>query len=722
MTRREVKKKVDDLISKMTVDEKIDQMVLVGCNATEEIANRIKNGEDLYISTTYNAEKININEVYTIQENQLNKEIPIPVLFAGEGLHGLMHPNATIFPTEGCLAATFSCDLAQKFGEVVGEEARSLGIRQVYGPNLDIVRDYRWGRAEESFGEDTLLTSKMGVSVVKGLQRKGVASTLKHYLAYGLCENGLNLSDAHVGERELREFFLPPFVECIKAGAMSIMPSYNSIDGIPVHVSNLWMNTVLRKENKFDGVVVTDFGATKLLSDGHNITNDSARIGESVVKNGVDIEACGVYAYGDGFRKAVKDGRIDIKYVNNCVRRILTLKYKLGLFDEPYKYIEEGKLHSKKAVSLAKEIAEKGIVMLKNDGLLPKAKLGKVAIVGPNSNINQFGDYTTYTKFDEKSKVYLTSIYNVFKNKLGEENVFFERGCGFGLPIDEDIEKAVEVCEKADTVILACGDNSIAQSGGCPVGATTETDVTSGEGYDMNYLELTPSQVELIRRVGENCKNIILLLYGGRPHAITNELKYCNAVFQMFGAGEKGNEAIFDIITGKINPSGKLPVSFPRSTGNMPCNYNYYTLCRGYYKKSGSYGNSGRDYVFDSPNSLFPFGYGLSYTKYDYKNLQAKLVKDTVIINVEVENVGNYNGEEAVLVYASPEFCPVCSPVKKLVGFTRVSLKKHESKKVEIKIPITEFSYIDVNMKKVINCVRYKLTVGEKEVYIDVEK
>lgn len=732
-SKQPIEKRVNDLLKRMTIDEKIDQMFTTGCNELEPILEKMQKGELQGISATFAYYGFNPETYNRLQRLQIeNTRLGIPFILACENTHGLSNPLATIFPTTGCMAATFDEKLIGKFAKASAAEARTLGITQLYAPNVDISWDLRWGRVEENFGEDPYLTSKMATEIVKNFQSEGVCATVKHYIAYGLGEGGLNIAPAHIGEREVREYMLPAFEACLKkGGAWSIMPSYNEVDGIPVHASKLWMKDVLRGELVFDGMVMTDYSASNMFQSLHHIIDTPEEAGRILCDNEVDMEGCGYFGYCDKFRQEVKSGKYPISKINRCVKNVLRLKFRLGLFENPYAQIEKiSAIHNPENVALARKIAEKGIVLLKNDGVLPLKEDKKIALIGPNAGISQLGNYIYYGHFDKQWKDGCVadeslSLKSVFETK--KQNFLFAKGSEFEKTNEKMLNDAFEAAKAADVVVLALGANSAGGTyGGNQDGdsvVASKQAVTSGEGFDLNSIELTPVQKKLFDTVQKAGKPIVMLLYGGRPYAITEQLEKTSAVLFAFGAGEQGNQAMFDILYGKVNPSGKLPLSFPRSTGHLPCFYNYKPSARGrLYQAPGTPEKPGYDYVFDTPAALFPFGYGLSYTQFVYENLQIeKLGKHTFKVSVDVKNAGDMDGEESVLVFLSQKTQRVTPMIKKLRAFKRIALRKGEQKTVMFKLGREDFSFVDVDMKRRLAKGQCRVMIENLQQSIEVE-
>ena len=636
-----------DLLSKMTVDEKIDQMsIWVDVN---DVAKRIKNGDEFpqragTFKTPYTAENVN-----TIQDYNKNKtRLGIPQLIAYEALHGVSDPKATVFPQCAGLAGSFDPESIHKMADFIGKEAHDMGIRQVYAPNVDIPRDPRWGRLQETYGEDPYLSGEMGAAYVKGIQKNKVAATMKHFVAYGVGEGGINLAPAHVGEREIREVMLESFQKCIDAGVLSVMPSYNEIDGVPVHASKKIIRELLRGEMGFDGMSISDYGAVYMFDWFHHTTSDPLTAGKLAVEAGIDIEAAFPWGYGAEFREAIKNGEIDEKLVDECVMNVLKLKFRLGLFDDDLTVnYETGRFHSDEAVALSRKLDEESILLLENDGILPldEKKLNKVAVIGNNAMDSFVGDYIYFTDA-------CVDFYDGMCNRLGKDRVLYSLGTSPISTTDENIAHAVETAKQSDVVFLVLGDCS--EMGGGAQNVATETmpefkdknkklEITIGEGYDCHNLKFTPGQQRLFDAVTALGKPVVLVMYAGVPYAIKEDVKKVNAFMFSFGGGEQSGNAFASLIFGDKSPSAKTAISFPESVGQIPCYYNYKASARGNcYKKHGSIDEPGRDYVLAGPEPWYPFGYGLSYTEVRYSDLTAeKTGENEVKVKVSVENVGN---------------------------------------------------------------------------------
>lgn len=703
--------KAKEILSKMTLDDKILQMSIYG-NLNKAYDEYLQNGKiELRAGTFHNPiEEKNLNE---LQDYCLNKtKLGIPLMPATESLHGVQDKDATVFPQCAGLGCSFDRESVFEMADIIGNEARAKGIRQVYAPCVDIPRDPRWGRLQESYGEDPYLVGEMGAQYVKGIQKHNVAACAKHFIAYGVPEGGINLAPTHMGEREMREVTLEPFKKLIDAGVMSIMPAYNEIDGEPVHGSVKYLRSLLRDELGFDGVVVSDYGAVQMLHTFQKVAGDDLEAGKLAINAGVDIEAPYLFGYGEKFKAAVLKGEIDEKLIDEAVLNILVLKLKLGLFENPYTDHERIKqMHSEKAVDLALRLDEESILLLENDGILPldEKKIGKVAVIGNNGKESSPGDYIDLTEN-------CVDFYSGMVNRLGEERVLYAKGCNPISYTEEMITKAVETAKQADVVFLVLGDQA-AVGGGVAGAAEKNKEITCGEGYDMHTLDLPPSQRRLFDEITKLNKPTILVLYAGRPYTLEQDINKVNAFMFSFGGGEQSGNAFANLIFGDKSPSAKLSVSFPKSVGHIPCYYNYKPSARGtLYGRHGSVENPGRDYVLSSPNAWYPFGYGLSYTKLEYSNLTAeKLENGKVKVKVEVENTGDYDIYESVLLFVKALYAPVTPFVKRLRNFTKVYLKAGEKKTVEFTLTEEDFTYVDLNFKTTVLYGKHKILIDKLE-------
>ena len=716
-TSLSAEERAESLLKEMTLEEKLGQMFTEGNQ---------KNIEKILETGEYPQENVGgffvqnatPDEINRIHEMAKKTRLGIPPIMVFESLHGLLKKNSTIFPQSIGLGAAFNTELVAQMADVIGKEAYISGIRQTYAPDLDTIRELRWGRVEETYGEDPYLISRYGVEYVKNLQKHKVSATLKHYVAHGAPESGLNLAPVHMGEREVREVMLEPFETVIKeANPLSCMPAYSELDGIPVHASRFLLTDILRDELGFEGYTITDYGATDMLNMMHHVAKDGKEAAKLAINAGVDMEAPNRFAYNNNFIEEIKNGNVDEKLVDLATKRILTVKFKLGLFEEPLALPERvGEMHTDESISLARKIARECMVLLKNDGILPLKDGIKAALIGPSSDFAQIGDYSLAPVPE-----FCVSVKSALENRLGKDNVYWENGCHFAKDIDGGIQKAVAAASKSDVIIAVMGDNS-SYFGGIGWGnEKTDSAVTSGEGFDVSSLELPPAQQKLFCELAETGKPIVFLLMSGRPYCIGNICEKSNAVMATFYPGEQGGNAICDILFGDECPSGKLPISFPRSTGHIPCYYNHKTSARGFYHKPGSYEKPGRDYVFDVPDALFEFGYGLSYTDFEYSDITVDKKGDyNYEITVDVTNKGDRDAKESVLLFVKHHYCPVTPFVKRLRKFDKKEIKKGETKRFVFTLTDEDFIYIDEKMKKAKGTGTFSILIGDKEAKIEI--
>lgn len=689
-----ISQRVEDLMSRMSLEEKVNQMsaqLLFMDKFYEErdyTKGHVRNvAHFLWAGNLPNdaksaAQRINEDTKLSMEANRWG----IPVLQHGEALHGAQWGNATCFPQSISMAATFDTDLYHQVALVIAKELRAVGVRQVYAPVVNISRDQRWGRAQESYGEDVLMNSAFGVAYVKALEGSGVVTTPKHYVDnYG--EGGHDSYPSPTSWRVLREVYLEPFRACFQeGGSRSVMSAYNSIDGVPVSCNERLLNQILRDEWGFDGYVVCDYGAVSLLKDGHFMAETHEDALAMSINSGLDLELMNTHK---NILNLVKEGKISEETVNESVRRILKIKFELGLFEDPFvnekKAAEIVRCDEHKA--LAEKAARKCMTLLKNNGILPLdgEKINKIGIYGPGANQVCLGDYS-----------------GPFGGWRGEGAVNAYQG----------IQKAFE--GKADVVLNQAGQdvNPLAQS--CDVllffPAIMEDEGSDRSSFklpsqhvnqnreDINNqiideqkkLDVAIDQEKMIRDLIATGKPVIVVLQNGSVIDITDWVDGTAAVLEAWYPGEQGGTAIADVLTGKYNPGGRLPFSWVKSIGQNPMYYSVKPSGRNY------------SYVENDGKPLYPFGYGLSYTTFEYSNFEMPeaLDKDNALkLSVTVTNTGKVTGDEVVQVYMHDEIASVGRPLKELVAFKRVTLNAGESKKVEIEVPYRSFHMWDKDMK-----------------------
>lgn len=710
--------RTEDLLSRMSLEEKFVQMRLYRPDDPDKIpfdtalleqnANRLGN---LYCGSRIPAENLKIIQDYIISHNRWG----IPAAVHSESLHGLMADNGTCFPQSIGLGATFNADLVQEIATQIGKEAHANGVTMTYAPNVDLSRDPRWGRVEENYGEDPYLTARMGVSYVKGLQSQGVSACVKHFIAHGSPEGGLNLAPVHAGQREFYEALAVPFEKVImEAKAEGVMPAYSELDGVPIHASNELLTKLLREKWGFEGQVVSDYGAIKMLHTFQRIAPDSVTAGKLALQAGVDVEAPTVFGFGAELEDAVRKGEVDEKLVDDAVRRILKHKFEKGLFENPYAdRAAQKENRNTYALQLARRAARESCVLLKNEGVLPlQAK--KIALIGPNADNPQLGDYTA-----KDSMSHAISLRKALAERLGEEQVLFARGCTTAGGTDAQMQEAVAAAKQAQVAVVVLGDNSNFYGGigwgDAEPGGTVA--VTCGEGFDTHSLDLPGRQQELLEAVYATGTPVVLLLSSGRPYAITWAKDHIPAIMQIWYPGEQGGYGVADVLFGDTDPSGRLPISFPRSAGHIPAYYNYKVSARGFYKKRGTPDRPGRDYVFDTPEALFGFGTGMSYTTFAYSDIYADAQK----ASVKVKNTGDRRGCEVVQLYIKDDFCRITPFVRQLRGFKKLWLDPGEEQTVTFPLGFEDFAFINENMEREVEAGTFTVFIGTLKTTIAVQ-
>lgn len=637
------------------------------------------------ITKDASADVANMIQKYVKEHTRLG----IPVLLSEECSHGHQGLDSLITPVNLGIGATWNPELHEKLMAAVAEEVRAKGAHLALVSTLDIIRDPRWGRSEECFSEDPYLASRLTEAVVSGMQgeksefipAEKMAVVLKHFAAQGNGLGGKNAAPASIGERELREIHLPPMIAAIKYGALACMAAYNEIDGIPCHANGYLLNQILRKEFGFKGAVMADGCALDNLV---SLTESKEKAAALALENGVDISLWDdVYPT---LEAAVQRGLVSEEKLNDAVRRVLTLKFKMGLFDKPYMNRAQSKTkENNERINL--ESARQSIVLLKNEGILPfKKTISKIAVIGPNADsvYNQLGDYTPFQREGSVITV-LKGITALMK----EAEVVYEQGCGIRSHDEEGIERAVDLAKASDVAIVVVGGSSARNFdaqfdvNGAVIDTTGEEEMDCGENVDTADLELGGQQMQLLKKVMETGTPVAVVLVQGRPHAISWIAEHAKAVISAWYPGQMGGQAIAEILFGDVNPSGRLPVSIPRSSKQLPVFYNY---------KEGGYK---KDYFDMSGSALYPFGFGLSYTQFDYKNLQAERQMLSVSqlsagekfsLTVDVTNKGERAGYDVIQLYIKGKGSSITRRVKELKGFKKVWVDAGETKEVTFEL------------------------------------
>ncbi|NPV47526.1 MAG: glycosyl hydrolase [Armatimonadetes bacterium] len=735
-----VEVRVRDLLGRMTLAEKIRQMSMadagsfvsrggVSARALRERFGKMGIGclQDPRMDAATSAAVINAVQRYLIEETRLG----IPALVISECLHGHMSGGTTVFPQAIGLASTWNPELIGRMASAIAREARAVGVAQALAPDLDLARDPRWGRVEETYGEDPYLVEQMGVAYIRGMQgegplvdRKHLVCTPKHFAAHGSPEAGMNLAPVAGGLHDLYTLYLPPFEAAIRrAGALSVMPCYSEYEGIPAHASKLLLTRVLREEWGFQGYVFADYGAVAMLETFHRTAHDATEAGKQALEAGLDLEAPSDYGYGQALLEAVEKGEVAEALVDQAVGRILRVKFLAGLFENPYadEATVTRTVHCAAHRKLAREVAQESIVLLRNEGPLlpldPKA-LRRIAVIGPNADVAQMGDYTL------TSAVGVTPLEGIRAAVGKRVEVVHARGCPLWERSTDGFAEAVAAAESSDVAIVVIGGASMALAG---TGWGTSSEIaTCGEGFDRT--ELTPPgvQEDLVRAIHATGTPTVVVMVHGRPYSIAWMAEHIPAILDAWYPGEEGGHALADVLFGRVNPSGKLPITVPRSVGHVPAFYSHKPSARGFYKRPGSPDCPGRDYVFAPPDPLYEFGFGLSYTTFAYSDL--RVTPDSILpaghveVCVSVQNTGERPGKEVVQLYVDDVVSSVTTPVKVLRGFQKVALGPGESTEVRFTLGPRDLRIRTAEGQWLVEPGEFRVLVGGLEASFHVRK
>lgn len=742
-----VEKRVKDLISRMTLEEKVAQMLCIWNDKMKTLINdkgqfdlrkakeSYKHGNGLgqvgRPSDTGGGKNPRQTAELTNQIQKFfmeNSRLGIPVIFHEECLHGDAANDATSFSQPIGLGATFDPDLVRQLYAMTAEEARLRGVHQALTPVVDVAREPRWGRVEETFGEDPYLVACMGVAAVLGFQgdrtfenKKNLIATLKHFAGHGQPESGTNCAPVNVSERILREVFLYPFKKAVEAGVISVMPSYNEIDGVPSHANSWLLQDVLRKEWGFKGYIVSDYYAIRELSDrpglfGHHVAEDVKQGAALAAKTGVCLEMpepdCYPYLVD-----CVREGLISESLLNERIAPMLEWKFRLGLFEDPFVDPDaaEKTVGCDANSQLALEAARKTITLLKNDGgiaPLNPQKIKTIAVIGPNADRVLLGGYSAVPR-------HFITVLQGIQDRVGKDiQVLYHEGCKItvggswtqdevvpGDPAEDrkSIAEAVKIAKKADVVILAIGGN----------------EQTSREAYEKNHmgdrtnLQMVGLQDELVDAVAATGKPVIAFLFNGRPLSVCNLVEKVPVIFECWYLGQETGRAVAEVLFGDYNPGGKLPITIPRSVGHVPAYYNYKPSAR-------------RGYLFDDVSPLFAFGYGLSYTKFKFSNLrleQDSIRKDqSTRVLVDVTNAGKRAGDEVIQMYIRDCVSSVTRPVKELKGFVRITLQPGQTQTVALNITPEHLAFYDIHMEYAVEPGTFEIMAGSSSRDEDLQK
>jgi beta-glucosidase len=713
-----VEQRVADLISRMTLEEKVAQLshlhgyqLYDGQEVDYEKLSQAAGNISYGCIEGFNLTGINVRKAFHYIQRYMVEQtrLGIPVITVSESLHGSVHEGSTIFPQAVGLGSTFNTELAYCMTRTIANELRSQGIIQTLSPGLDVVRDLRWGRVEESFGEDPWLVGQMGMAQVRGYMDGGVAPMLKPYGPGGSPSGGLNLASVESGQRDVRNIYIKPYEMVIKnTDVKAVMTSYNSWDGIPNSASHFLLTDILRNEWGFEGYVYSDWGAVAMLKDFQRTAKNNEEAAAQALMAGVDLEASGT-CYS-ALINMVKAGTFDEAYIDRAVERVLRVKFEYGLFENPYQGIDIPGvvMRTTGAVKLSREIADESIVLLKNENdILPLDidKLKSIAVIGPNSNRVQFGDYT-WSRSNADGVTPLEGIRKLAGSKI---KINHADGCDLVTDNTSGFAEAVAAARSSDLSIVFVGASSASL-------ARDYSNATCGEGFDLSSLDLTGVQEELVKVVHAAGKSVIVVLVTGRPFSIPWLKENIPGIVVQWYGGEKCGDAIAGMLFGHTNPSAKLPFSFPQSAGHLPVFYNHLPTDKGFYRRPGAPNKPGRDYVFSTSEPLWAFGYGLSYTAFQYQNvrLSNKLLHpgDTLAIEVTLKNKGNRGGKEVVQLYVRDVVSSVVTPVKQLKAFAKPFLNPGETKTISLKMPVQELALYDINMRRIVEKGEYELQIG----------
>lgn len=712
-------KRVELILKEMTLEEKIGQMCqyvgevntdlsnfsedeVVGYKlAIEERAELIREGKigSFLKVPTY-------REANVLQELAMESRLKIPLLIAEDAIHGhgMYGDPVTIYPTQINLASSFDTTLTRKLAQYTAREMRATGYHWNFSPNIELIRDARWGRIGESFGEDPLLVSHMGVAMIEGYQGKdfsepdNVVACAKHFVAGGIPFNGLNAAPADVSERTLKELFFPPFIDAINKGVYSIMPAHNEINGIPCHAHKAYFVDLMRGEWGFNGMIVSDWMDVERLYTTHKIVHSKAEASVLAVQSGLDVNMHGP-GFFDHIKEAVESGELDEKLVTAAAARILYAKFQLGLFDTPFvdpETVDEVIL-AQEHQELALEIAQKSLVLLTNQNeFLPLPKEGKrIFVTGPNANNEaMLGDWSRPQPYENM----LTTIKGL-RQIVGDSSIidFMEIDSMFNYPASV-YRDAKNRASRADVAIVVVGENS---------NRFDWRRKTSGENLDRGTLELPGDQQQLVEALIASGTPTIVVLINGAPISSEYIAENAAALIEAWEPGMKGGLAIAQLIFGDINPSGRLPITFPRTVGHIQSFYNHKPSI--YHR--GKYFGMKR-------TPLFEFGHGLSYTTFDYSKLQIPenlTIQEDVPVQFEITNAGKRKGDEVILVYLNDKISSVTTPVKKLVAFERVSLQPGETKEIHITIPNERLMLLNRDMEWVVEPGEFEVILGKEK-------
>lgn len=724
-SQKNTEQRVDSIMELMTLDEKLGQLNLPGSGdittgqaKSSDIAKKIEEGKVGGLFNIKSVEKIRDVQKVAMEKSRLK----IPLIFGMDVIHGY----ETTFPIPLGLSASWDMEMIKKTAQIAAMEASADGINWTFSPMVDISRDPRWGRVSEGSGEDVYLGSQIAKAMVQGYQgddlsqNNTILSCVKHFALYGAPEAGRDYNTVDMSKIRMYNEYLPPYKAAIDAGVGSVMASFNEIDGIPA-TGNKWLLTdLLRDDWGFNGFVVTDYtGINEMVDHG---MGDLQTVSSLALKAGVDMDMV-----GEGLlttlKKSLDENKISMKDIDDAVRRILTAKYKLGLFDDPYKYCDVNRpktdVFTEGHRTFARKVASESMVLMKNsDNVLPLKKSGSIALIGPlaNTAVNMAGTWSVATK-QELSNPLLEGLKTVVGNSatvlhakgsnLDYDLEFEKRATMFGKDIPRDdrsdkqlLDEALEIARKSDVIIAAIGESA----------------EMSGESSSRTNLQIPQAQKDLLNALLKIGKPVVVVLFTGRPLVISEESEMASTILNVWFPGSEAGLAISDVLFGDVNPSGKLTATWPRNVGQVPIFYNHKNTGRPLGNKEGKFEKFRSNYLDVRNEPLFPFGYGLSYTKFDYNNLRLSNTSinsdGTIEVTVDVTNSGNYDGKEVVQLYVRDLVGTVTRPVRELKGFQKVEIKKGETKNIKFKISIEDLKFYNSTLDFVAEPGKFEVFVG----------
>lgn len=686
MDIKEIEKRAYEILEKMTLEDRIGQLVQYG-RLKEKEKEMVKKGQIGSFLNVYGAEKIN-----ELQDTIMKSNCKVPLLIGDDVIHGYR----TIFPIPLAESCSWDLKLMEDTSAASAREASTEGINVVFAPMVDITRDPRWGRTAEGAGEDPYLGSLAAKARVRGIQRNDwcdrpyVTACPKHFLGYGAAEGGRDYGEADISERAIMETYLPPFKAALSEGAGTLMCSFNDLNGIPSTGNRHLMHDILRKKLKFDGVLISDWESIKELIF-HGLAEDKKEAALKAINADVDIDMHSG-SYEENLLQLVKCGKVKKSQIDSAVIRILKLKLKLGLFEKHYidPSLSKNVIRCSEHIKLAKDAARKSVVLLKNEGgILPLNKdIDSIAVIGPLSDdrADLLGCWAVKGNSDN-----VDTVLDAVKRKVKKDcNIIFSKGSGILEPIECGVKDAVSAAKKSKVVLMVLGESAD----------------MSGENHNRAHLGIPEPQEKLLYEVLKVNKKVVLVLMNGRPLTLTWEDENVPAIVEAWHLGDESGNAVSDIIFGDYNPSGKLTMSFPRSVGQIPIYYNHKSIGRPSFKR----------YIDEQDSPLYPFGYGLSYTKFKYDNLKfsSKKMKidESITVKADITNTGDFDGEEIAEFYIRDITASVTRPVRELKGFKKIYLKSKETKTVEFKITKEQLSFLDENYKPIIEPGVFKLWIS----------